>query len=53
VPAKIIKYRFSNDVIEKLLKIKWWNWDIKKIQTESILFSDIDAFIDKHFTSIK
>lgn len=24
-PAKIIKYRFSQDIIDKLLEIKWWN----------------------------
>lgn len=32
VPAKIIKKRFSNDAISKLLEIKWWNWSYKKIQ---------------------
>jgi len=30
-PAKEIKKRFSDELIEKLLKIKWWNWDIDKI----------------------
>lgn len=25
VPAKVIKKRFSDDVILKLLKIKWWD----------------------------
>lgn len=25
-PAKLIKYRFENDIIKSLLKIKWWNW---------------------------
>jgi virginiamycin A acetyltransferase len=30
-PAKLIKKRFSEDVITKLLELKWWNWDIKKI----------------------
>lgn len=25
VPAKIIKYRFSNDIINKLLELKWWD----------------------------
>lgn len=25
VPAKIIKYRFSNETIEQLLKERWWN----------------------------
>ncbi|MCT4629077.1 CatB-related O-acetyltransferase [Winogradskyella sp.] len=30
-PAKPIKKRFSDDTISKLLQLKWWNWDIKKI----------------------
>jgi virginiamycin A acetyltransferase len=35
-PAKEIKKRFSEDVIKKLLDLKWWNWDIEKI-TKNIL----------------
>lgn len=31
-PAKVIKKRFSDDVIFKLLKIKWWDWSYEKIQ---------------------
>ena len=27
VPAKIIKYRFPENVISRLLQIKWWDWD--------------------------
>jgi virginiamycin A acetyltransferase len=30
-PAGEIKKRFSDDVIEKLLEIKWWDWDVEKI----------------------
>jgi len=30
-PASEIKKRFSPDHIEKLLKLKWWNWDLEKI----------------------
>lgn len=30
VPAKIIRFRFSPDVIEELLKIKWWNKSINE-----------------------
>jgi len=30
-PAKEIKKRFSEEQIEKLLKLKWWDWDIEKI----------------------
>lgn len=31
-PAKIIKYRFENDVIDLLLKLKWWEWSQEKIK---------------------
>jgi virginiamycin A acetyltransferase len=30
-PAKEIKKRFSKEQIERLLEIKWWNWEIEKI----------------------
>ncbi|KAJ49635.1 virginiamycin A acetyltransferase [Clostridium tetanomorphum] len=32
VPAKAIKKRFSDGVIFKLMKIKWWDWPYEKIQ---------------------
>lgn len=32
VPAKVIKDRFSKEIVELLLKIKWWDWNIKKIR---------------------
>ena len=30
-PAKKIRKRFSEDVITKLLELKWWNWNMEKI----------------------
>jgi virginiamycin A acetyltransferase len=30
-PARLIKMRFSNEMIELLLKLQWWNWDEQKI----------------------
>jgi virginiamycin A acetyltransferase len=35
VPARIIRNRFSDQVIELLQDIKWWDWDMQKIK-ESI-----------------
>ncbi|UVE42069.1 CatB-related O-acetyltransferase [Clostridium sp. CM027] len=32
VPSKVIKKRYDDDIISKLLKIKWWNWTYEKIQ---------------------
>jgi len=31
VPSKLIRKRFCDEVIEKLLKIQWWNWEKEKI----------------------
>ncbi|GEB69779.1 Putative acetyltransferase [Pseudoalteromonas carrageenovora] len=39
-PAKIIKYRFSAEIIELLLKIKWWEWPIEKIKANYSLLAE-------------
>jgi len=31
-PAEVIKYRFSDEEIEKLLKLKWWDWSEDKVK---------------------
>ncbi|MGZ3769128.1 MAG: CatB-related O-acetyltransferase [Bdellovibrio sp.] len=48
-PARIIKYRFTEEQISKLLKISWWNWSDEKIKEALPLISsaNIDAFIQK------
>ncbi len=30
-PAALIRKRFDDETIERLLKMKWWDWDIEKI----------------------
>lgn len=47
-PAQVIKYRFPPDVIEALLRIRWWDWDIDKIHDNFKYFNDIDKFISMH-----
>lgn len=42
-PAKEIKKRFPDDTIKKLLKIKWWNWDIEKITKNLQLLTSADV----------
>ena len=34
VPAKVIRYRFSEEKIQELLDEKWWEWNDEKIKTE-------------------
>ncbi|MGD1864537.1 MAG: Vat family streptogramin A O-acetyltransferase [Phormidesmis sp.] len=44
-PAKVIKKRFADDVIERLEAIAWWDWPIEKITNHLslIVSADINA----------
>jgi virginiamycin A acetyltransferase len=47
VPAKQIRWRFSQHLIKQLLEIKWWDWDIKKIKNNKNFFTmDISCLDD-------
>ena len=49
-PAKIVGYRFSQEIIEKLLTIRWWDWSKEEIvaRAEDIC-ADVEKFIDKYY----
>ncbi len=38
VPARVIKMRFKNEIIEELLKIKWWEWSFEKLKCNKKFF---------------
>lgn len=42
---RLLKYRFSADTIEKLLKIKWWDWADDKIKQSFALWPNPEEFI--------
>ncbi len=44
-PARVIRFRFPQPVIEELLKIAWWNWPAKVItqHLNAIRSADLDA----------
>ncbi len=46
VPARLIKKRFSEEQINKLLEIKWWDWNVEKLKEKAEKFSDINLFLD-------
>lgn len=52
-PAKIIKYRFSEEQIKALLKIRWWDWSDNQIKEFEEYFYDIDTFILRAFKKMK
>ncbi len=45
VPAKIIKYRFEKEEIEKLLQLKWWDMDVEYLKENFIKFHNIKSLI--------
>lgn len=37
-PAKVIKYRFTEDIIDRIQKLEWWNWPKQLIRENIELF---------------
>eukprot|EP01036_Dinobryon_divergens_P030789 gene30789-40088_t len=49
-PAVVVKYRFSRDIIDKLLAIAWWDWSDEIIlERMGILEADIEQFVGKFY----
>ena len=47
-PARIIKFRFSNEIIFELLKSEWWQYNFSDFKLKSdINISDFVEYIDK------
>ena len=52
VPARVLKYRFASQIIERLLEIKWWNLPDEEITRVKELFHIANpsmADLDKYF----
>ncbi len=47
-PARLIKKRFSEDTIAKLLELQWWNWDIDKVtrNVQHLTGNELDRIIE-------
>jgi len=48
-PARIVRYRFNEETIQKLLQIRWWDWPDEKVKENIHLISSdsIDVFLKK------
>lgn len=48
-PARLIQYRFEEKTIQRLLKIRWWDWPVEKVKENIHLMCNqsIDEFIKK------
>jgi hypothetical protein len=44
LPAKIIRYRFSPDRIERLMRLRWWDYNF--VDLPQVDPADIDRFLD-------
>jgi acetyltransferase-like isoleucine patch superfamily enzyme len=55
VPAKVIRKRFSEDIIEKLKMIRWWDWPYENVcEVIPLLQSDkIELLFDYYNNNIK
>ena len=47
IPARLIKYRFDDNQINKLLGVKWWDKDEAWIKKHAEYFENIDKFLAK------
>lgn len=45
VPAKLIKYRFADEQIEKLLCLQWWNQNDDWLREHANEFDNIESFL--------
>ena len=48
VPAKVLRYRYSEEDVEFLLKFEWWNKDETWIRENVNLFTDFTEFRKKY-----
>ncbi|MFS4418536.1 CatB-related O-acetyltransferase [Maribacter sp. 2307ULW6-5] len=46
VPAKVIKFRFDEMTINKLIGLKWWSWNDEKITRNKELFNKKNLSVD-------
>lgn len=47
VPARSIRRRFSNETIDALLELKWWDWPLEKLSKniQAIQHGDLEALM--------
>ena len=48
ISAHILKFRYRENQIDKLNKIKWWEWSDEKVAECFEDFSNIELFLSKH-----
>ena len=46
-PARLVRRRFSDDIVERLLAIRWWEWDDERVRqnVHHLMSEDISTFL--------
>ena len=47
VPAKVKKYRYEPEMVETLLRVKWWNWNIEEINANADALISPEIFLNR------
>ena len=47
-PARVIRYRFDEDTIKWLQKLRWWNWTPEKIKSCWLEMENMESFKEKY-----
>jgi chloramphenicol O-acetyltransferase type B len=50
VPARVVRQRFSEEIVERLLRIRWWDWDDAVVieRIDELTSTDLAAFTQKY-----
>lgn len=48
IPAKLVRHRFAEEQIKNLEEIKWWDKDVRWLESKAEEFSDIDLFLTEN-----
>jgi carbonic anhydrase/acetyltransferase-like protein (isoleucine patch superfamily) len=48
VPAKVIKKRFDDQTIAKLLEIRWWDWERARLEERFDDLLYMGVFLEKY-----
>jgi len=46
VPARIIKKRFPEELVQRLQNSKWWNLEVDVLKAYSYLMNEPEKFLD-------
>lgn len=45
IPARVLKFRFDEDTITRLLKSEWWNLEKEKLRELAKHMNDVEVFL--------